>query len=363
MKDLGRFIFASIVVLAAASCRFVFATFLVLAIASCRKDTAIFIPLETTVTVESDTSWKADLSALSNLSTTVLPPLSIEKLVSQLSPEPKLDTCNAERGGTITVPDNVTLTIPASACVNSQNRPCTGKLDVEILILRKKGDFIAFNLPTSSGNRQLISGGVVSVKIRQNGQEVRLAGGKTISVRYIMTEPDSQMQLFDGKFDGRFNFDWIPIPSSIPTAGRPSVTPWVDSSQQRRGYNMVLDRFGVINCDRFSGDSTNFSNKFNVVLPENFTNVNTSVYVAFKDLNSVLALGGNAGAKAFVPFGRGLPVGRVVTVVVLGYVKDKFYLVTKEVTIQNANGATPQTIRLTPEIKEKDALKEVLKNL
>lgn len=341
---------------------YIFALIFVLAVASCRQDTVEFIPIDTITIVESDTTWDDDLLSKSNLSTTFLPTLSIEKLVSQLSAEPKFDTCNAERGGTITVPDNVTVTIPASACVNAQNRACTGKLDVEILVLRKKGDFIAYNLPTSSGNRQLISGGVVSVRVRQNGKEVKLANGKTIKVRYLMTEPDTQMQLFEGKIDGRFNFDWVAIPTVGQSGTRLSVLPWADSLQ-RRGYDMVLDRFGLINCDKFSGDSTNFNNKFMVSLPETFTNLNTSVYVAFKEMNSVLSLVGNSKARAFIPSGRGLPVGRVVTVVVMGFVKEKFYFSKQEVTIQNSLGATGQTVRLTPTVIEKEALKETLKSL
>lgn len=344
MKNFGRFIFASILVLAAASCR---------------KDTTEFIPTDTLTIIESDTTWDDNLLAKSNLSTNLLPPLSIEKLVNQLSAIPKLDSCNAERGGTIIVSDNVTITIPASACVNAQNRACTGKLDVEILILRKKGEFIAFNLPTSSGNKQLISGGVVYVKVRQNGQEVKLANNKTIKIRYLMTEPDAQMQLFEGKHEGRFNFDWVQLNGQ--GNARPSVTPWVDSSssQRRGGYDVVLDRFGLINCAKFSDEPASFNNKLVVTLPEMFTNLNTSIYVAFKDLNSVLSLSGDSRAKAFVPIGRGLPVGKTVTIVVMGYVKEKFYFITKEITIPN----TAQAILLRPAAAEKDDIKEMLKNL
>lgn len=341
---------------------YIAAFLLVFAVASCKKDGTEFIPKETITILEGDTIWDDDLSAKSNLSTTLLPPLSIEKLVSQLSAEPKRDTCNAERGGTIVVPDNVTVTIPANACVTALNRPCTGKLDVEILILRKKGDFIAYNLPTSSLGRQLISGGVVSVKVRQNGQEVKLGLGKAIKVNYVMTEPDNQMQLFDGKIDGRFKFDWLPISILGTGSVLPNLTVWADSSQQRRGYNLVLDRFGLINCDKFSGDSTNFNTKFNVTLPETFTNVNTSVYVAFKSMNSVLALSGNALTKTFTASGRGLPVGKVVTIVVMGYIKEKFYFAKQEVTIQSTTTAG-QSIRLTPTVMEKEDIKTMLNSL
>ena len=337
------------------------ASILVFVAASCKKDTIEFIPKDTITIVESDTSWDNDLSSKSNLSTNLLPTLNIEKLVNQLSPSPLSDTCNAERGGTIEIPNNVTVNIPANSCLNAQNRLCTGKLDVEILILRKKGDFILYNLPTSSGNRQLISGGVVSVKMRQNGQDVHLVLGKTIKLRYVMPEPDNSMQLFEGKLDGRFNFDWIQLPPVGLGNVRPTVTPWADSSQ-RRGYDLVLDRFGLINCDKFVGDSTNFNNKFVVTLSPSFTNINTAVYVAFKDMNSVLSLAGDAHTKAFLPNGRGLPIGRVVTVISMSYIKDKFYFAKQEVTVQSSTGTT-QTVSLAPAIMEKDAIKEILKTL
>ncbi len=336
---------------------------LVFAAASCKKDSTEFIPKETITIIEGDTIWDDDLTAKSNLSTILLPPLSIEKLVSQLSAEPKRDTCNAERGGTIIIPDNVTVTIPANACVNQLNKPCTGKLDVEILILRKKGDFIAYNLPTTSLGRQLISGGVVSIKVSQNGQDVRLALGKAIKVSYVMTEPDNQMQLFDGKIDGRFKFDWLPI-SIIGTGSvLPTVTSWVDSSQQRRGYNLFLDRFGWINCDKFNGDTTSLNNKFSVTLPSTFTNVNANVYVAFKSMNSVLALAGNPQTKTFAASGRGLPVGKVVTIIAMGYIKDKFYFAKQEVTIQSTSGTTAQSVHLTPTVIGKEEIKTILNNL
>ncbi len=341
---------------------YITAFLLVFAVASCKKDGTEFIPKETITIIEGDTIWDDDLSAKSNLSTSLLPPLSIEKLVSQLSAEPKRDTCNAERGGTIIIPDNVTVTIPANACVNALNKLCTGKLDVEILVLRKKGDFIAYNLPTSSLGRQLVSGGVVSVKVRQNGQEVRLGLGKAIKVSYVMAEPDNQMQLFDGKIDGRFKFDWLPISLLGTGVVLPNVTVWADSSQQqRKGYNLVLDRFGLINCDKFSGDSSNFNTKFNVILPETFTNINTSVYVAFKSLNSVLALSGDARTKTFITTGRGLPMGRVVTIVAMGYIRDKFYFAKQEVTIQTTTGV--QSVRLTPVVMDKEEIKAMLNSL
>jgi hypothetical protein len=170
------------------------------------------------------------------------------------------------------------------------------------------------------------------------------------------------MELFEGKSKGRFDFDWAQINTNGASSMRPSINTWTDALR-RKGYDLVLDRFGLINCGKFGGDSTSFNNKFAVSLPTNFTNQNTSVYVAFKNMNSVLTLIGDSKSKTFVTFGRGLPVGRVVTIVTMSYIKEKFYFAKQDVTILNANGSTPQAIRLAPVVAEKEEIKEMLNNL
>jgi hypothetical protein len=151
------------------------ASLLLLGSQSCGKDSDEFIPGNSTTTVKSDTSWQDDLSKLTDISTAVIPPLNIEKLMEELAADPVKRDFNAERGGTIITPDNVTVEFPANSCTTLSNRPCTGTLNVEILVLRKKGEFLLNNVPTASLGKQLISGGAVLVKVSQNGEEVKLA--------------------------------------------------------------------------------------------------------------------------------------------------------------------------------------------
>ena len=167
------------------------------------------------------------------------------------------------------------------------------------------------------------------------------------------------MLLFDGKFEGRFKFDWTPI--ARLNGDFPSWRPWGDSAQTRqRGYDLNLDRFNWVNCDVFSGDSTNLTNKFCVALPDSFTNQNTNAFVVFKDVNSVVALASDARVKQFcVPSTyRGLPIGRQVIIVTVSNIRDRIYIATKEATI-----IANTVLRMEPTVTTKEALKTLIKNL
>ncbi|MDZ7881237.1 MAG: hypothetical protein U5L45_26480 [Saprospiraceae bacterium] len=333
---------------------------------SCGKDTDEFIPVSTKIdtiqTANKDTDWQ-DLFKISNVPTSVLPPLSVEKLMADLAADPTRHDLSAERGGTIVTPDNVRVEFPANSCVTKNNRPCTGNLSVEILVLRKKGEFLLNNIPTISSGKQLISGGAVLVKIKQNGEEVKLARNVSYKVKYQpATAVEEGMKLFEGKFEGRFQFDWSLISPTTNTTNASAVRIWTDTAQGRRitGYELLIDRFNWINCDRFSGDSTFLTNKFCVALPDTFTNQNCSVFAVFKDINSVISLIGDGKVKQFcVPSGyKGVPIGRVINIIAIATIKDRIYISKKEVTI-SANAL----IRVEPVLTTKAALKELISNL
>lgn len=338
---------------------------------SCGKDTDEFIPTNTTTVVKSDTSWQEDLLKINDIASALLPPLNIEKLMAELATTPTTHEVSAERGGTITRPDNVTIEFPANSCVTKTNRPCTGNLNVEVLVLRKKGEFLLNNVPTSSIGRQLISGGAVRIKVTQNGEEVRLARPRDVpyKVRFQSSgTPDAAMKLFEGTPEGRFKFDWIAIPTGgqgIPILPqlRTFALDTVQGQPRLSGYDLSLDRFSWINCDKFNGDSTSLTNKFCVALPDTFTNQNTSVFVVFKEINSVVGLNGDGKTRQFcVPSGyRGLPIGRLVTIITVSTIKDRIYIGKKEVTI--AANTTATAIRVEPTVTTKEAAKQLINNL
>jgi hypothetical protein len=303
---------------------------------------------------KSDTIWE-DESKLIIPSGVTVPLLNIEKLINDLNLPIIKDTFIAEQGGKLELLDDLIIEFPSSSCVNkSNNQPCKGKMDVEYLVLRTKGELIAHDKPTISLGRLLTSGGVVYLMVKQNGVEVKLAPNKTIKIRFKTKITESGMLLFEGKNLNRLQFDWLPISTS-----RDIITTWADSSQEKKGYQLLLDRFGWINCDKFN-DEPNLTNKFCVAVPDTFTNRNTSIYLAFKDINSVVKLEGAPLLKQFcIPLSyKGIPVGKQVTVISISNIDGRYYMDSQETKIELIN-----TIRLKPQRLTADDLKKKILNL
>ena len=324
---------------------------IVLLFQACGKDTTEFIVTGTTTINLTDTAWEDE----SKLTTPIV--LPIEKL--QLAKAPTQDTCTAEIGKKIVVPEDVTVDIPANACVTKNNQICKGKLDIEVLVLRTKGEIVTFDKPTTSGGKLLVSGGVVYISVKQKGEDVKLASGKTLKIRVKSSAEIDGMKLFEGKSMGRFNFDWTPITGNF---GAVTAVIWQDSSQSRenKGFDIVTDRFGWINCDKFH-DEGNLTNKFAVTLADSFSNRNTSIYLVFKDINSVVKLEGVSSSKQFnIPNGyKGIPIGRKISVVSISNFDNGHTPAYSLIDIQETTVVANNTLKLKPlrlsidEIKKK----------
>jgi hypothetical protein len=275
--------------------------------------------------------------------------LPIEKLNDELEKSVYKDSITAENGGKIVTPDDVTVEFPANCCKGG-NGVCKGKLDIEILILKTKGELVSNDKPTVSKGELLISGGVVFINAKQNGVSVTLISNKLVSVKYRMRPVETGMKFFDGGRPDRFKFDWSLISNR-------EIGTWQDSTTQvAGGYQIFTDRFGWINCDKFNPETNNLTDKITVALPDSFSNRNTGVFLVFKDILSVVKLAGDPSIRKFtIPKSyKGVPVGRQVTVIVYGTVKDKTYFATQDLTIAATNTLTMTPLPLVlSEIKKK----------
>ncbi len=324
---------------------------------ACQKDKEEFIPTGTTViqtTAKADTIWENESDLQAPVVGVPTQLLNIEKLINELNKPIIKDSISAEQGGKIELPDDVSLEFPSSPCVSKSNQALKGKLEIEIQILRTRGELIAHDKPTISGGKLLISGGVVFLSAKQNGVEVKVGQNKTIKIRYKIRNTEGSMLLFEGKNLNRLQFDWTLVSTS-----RDVVTTWADSSQEKKGFQLLLDRFGWINCDRFN-DEPNLTNKFCVAMPDSFTNRNTSVYIAFKDILSVVKLEGAPVTKQFcIPQSyKGIPIGKQVTVISISNINGHSYMDVQDATITASNN-----IRLQPKAFSLDDIKKKISNL
>ena len=114
---------------------------------------------------------------------------------------------------------------------------------------------------------------------------------------------------------------------------------------QSHGYEMFCKRFNWINCDKFI-DTTNPRTTVSAILPVNFTNNNTAVYLVFKDMLSVVRMYANTANRLF--YFNNIPINSNVTVVSISKIGDNFYFGTKEEQVTRN-----LVVKLSPEEENK----------
>jgi hypothetical protein len=246
---------------------------------SCQKDTDIFIPDPTSGGL--DTNWVATVTDLAPVS-------EVKRLLRR---ENFLDSIDATAGGTFHTPEGLTVIILPSSLQLSNGQLATGKIHIETMIVKQKGDMVRLDKPTTSFGRVLISGGEIFVKIKKENQELQLAPGKGIYIKYTDPAPTRLMKLFYGDESDPERFNWIPAGNQTGGGG-------VDTMSNPTGYQLFSTQLRWINCDYFadtSGPRVNVS----ASLPADYTNANTTVYLVFKDIRSVVGMYGNMTTRKF----------------------------------------------------------------
>ena len=291
---------------------------------SCRKDTDIFIPNTTSVGL--DTNWVATVTDLSQIS-------EMKKLLRK---DNSLDSVDATAGGTIQTSDGLTVIVLPASLQLASGQLAAGKIYVETILVKKRGDMIKLDKPTTSFGRILVSGGEIFVRIRKESEELHLSPGKSVYIKYNDT-PSSLMKLFYGDESDPQRFNWIQ--STANTSAAIAIT--------SQGYEIVTDRLRWINCDYFADTS---ATRVNVAasLPADYTNANTSLYLVFKDIKSVIGMYGDAASKKFsssnVPSGK---AAIVVSITKKG--TNSYYLGHETITTGQTSLNGTQVVPLKPQ--------------
>jgi hypothetical protein len=281
-------------------------------------------------------------------------------IAQELLLTPMVDSFDVNTGAIINFPDNLTISFPPNCCVgNYASSP--GKIKVEVIWLKKKGDFIRHAKPTTSYNYLLQTGGSFNVLLSKNNIPLQLAPGVSYKLKYRNFSPSADMRFFyeeSWTVGNDSAATWVPgyLP---PNANVGTVNIWqqYDSSTQTiiKGYEMTSSRLRWVNCDFFN-DTTQPFTRLNVSLPVNYTNVNTSVYVVFKSKNIVATLKSDLATKTF--FLPRIPIGSDVTLVSISKIGNDYYLGKKDLTVLNAN-----LNNISPELKSLTEISNYLNSL
>lgn len=305
---------------------------------SCQKDTDIFIP---NTTVGLDTNW---VSATTDQS----PINQVKKL---LAPSVLSDSIDATIGGTLQTSQGLTVIVLPQSLLLGNGQLATGKIYIETILIKQRGDMILMDKPTTSNGRILISGGEIFIRIRKENEELHLDPGKGIYIKYNDAGASSLMRLFYGDESNAERFNWVQSTSNTQSA--------IGVTSQ--GYELFCQQLRWINCDYFA-DTTAGRITVTASLPADYTNANTSVYLVFKDLKAVAGMYGDITTKKFSS--SKVPSGKAAIVVSITKKGTNSYYLGHETIITgqtNLNGI--QTVPLSPQPTSLSDIKAYLATL
>lgn len=306
---------------------------------SCQKDSDIFIPNLSVGGL--DTNWVAAVTDLS-------PVRDVKRLLRK---EHNLDSVDATAGGSFQTPEGLTVIVLPQSLVLTGGAYATGKIHIETMLIRQKGDMVRLDKPTTSFGRVLISGGEIFIRIRKESEELHLAPGKTIYIRYNDPAPNPLMKLFYGDESNPDRFNWLP--TTMNSRGTVAAT--------SLGYDIVSEQLRWINCDYFADSS---GPRVNVVasLPADYTNANTSVYLVFKEIKSVVGMYGDAASKKFMS--SKVPAGKTAVIVSISKKgPNSYYLGHENISIGQTSLNGIQTVPLKPQPTSLTDIKAYLSTL
>jgi hypothetical protein len=295
---------------------------------ACQKDIDIFVP-DAGQTNGADTVWQNSIAA-----TMPVAVLQTNLLIEPLKDSVELSAANITY---LTASNGLVCAFPPLCCINSSGVAVTGRVQVELFAIKKKGDMVLMNKPTTSDGAMLVSGGEIFIRLKKDGQDLALAPGAKINIRYSDFPVNSNMKLFFGEERANGIFNWQPNPDTL--VNRIGFGP--------QFYEITTNHLRWINLDYFYDTSGIARSAVSVKLPSNYTNANTTAFLVFKDLRSVLRMQADVAERRFST-GK-IPQGKVAWVLVMSKQGNDYFFTKEAITTgQNTTVNSTQIIALTP---------------
>jgi hypothetical protein len=275
-----------------------------------------------------------------------------------------IDSFNTAAGATLRFGDSVEISFAPGSCITPGSGGSTpggtpsGNSKLLVLPLKRKGDFIRFFTPTTTANGSILeTGGGLFIRVMKEGQELVLAPGTTVKVKFNDVDSVKQnMQTFYGQeskpvppkgIDTAFSWVRDFDTSYLKTWFKPSNNPLVPSYN---GYEINSKNLRWITADRYI-DSTQLKTKITAILSPNFTNKNTAVFAVFNNQKTVVNLKGDYPSRSFF---ANIPLKSNIKLVSLSKIGADFFL-----GIENVNSVSTVTSHTIK--PEKKSLVDILK--
>jgi len=310
-------------------------------LSSCQKNIDIFVP-DPGQPNGPDTSWYSSITAA----------MPVTALRNSLLLEPYQDTITVNAAiASVATPLGIQINFPPNSCATAAGQIVTGKVQVEVQVVKKKGDMIRLNKPSTTANDSLMTtAGNIFIRLKKDGQLLQLAPGVRINIHYIDLPTVPLMSFFMGDETNPERFSWLPTP--LPNIDTIVVAP--------QSYEIYSSRLRWISVGSFV-EVSNTAPRINVTadMLSQFTNANTIAFTVFKDIRSVVAMQPDVTSRKFIT-GK-LPVGKQITVVAISKMGDDYYLgYESATTLLPPSNSGVQHVRVVP---VKRSLPEILSYL
>lgn len=269
----------------------------------------------------------------------VLSSSSVNNLFDDLLPRSIIDSFNVSMGSTLHYGDttlhygdSTSLVFSPGSCIGSGSSgvPADNAL-VEIMPLKRKGDFIRTFRPTTTSNGSILeTGGGFFIRVSKDGKELTLAAGIPFTINFNDVDtPKQSMQVFYGRegvpapFKGiDTSFSWIRDydTTALPIWSKFSNNPLVPSYM---GYQLNSKNLRWVMAGKYI-DSTLPKTKLTAILSPNFTNKNTAVFAVFNNQKTVVSLRGDYPSRSF--FANNIPLKSSVRLISISKIGSDYYL-------------------------------------
>lgn len=294
----------------------------ILILSSCKKDSIIFVP---DPGYQLDSAWVNTISDQSKIA---------ECVKNIFPPVPLTDTAEILlKDTTIIRRELFDIIIPPGTLKGSSTGDVSGKVNFNLFLLQKKGDFIRLQQSTINNEHFLLnSGGGFFIRFFRGTEELNIIPGKNIIVRYNDLLPLQNMKVYYGTDN---IISTTPVNTSTGwTSSLTSANIYVKPVQRKfnntssYGYEISTDRLRWVNAGLNTSTSTGLIN-LSVYVPDLFSNANTQAYIVFKDSRIIVKLNGDAGSKKFTA--PNIPLNKSALIITISKVAQDYFLGTQEI--------------------------------
>jgi hypothetical protein len=274
---------------------------------SCKKDSERFVPDNDQAL---DSAWSA----------TVPSSAQVHQLAAQLVGKVFVRTLNPTLDSVLETDNGLRIQLPGKFLYLPGMATTLTEVKSEYVMIRKPGDYVRYGIPSQAGMYPLETGGVIFLNLTSNNQPVSIAGEKSILYQFYETDTKPGMNVFYGSRNGFSNtsvFNWV------PANDYPQLGVWDSVNPVRKGYRLSTRHGGLIQVGKYI-ETNSERTKVSVVLPNLFSNCNTSVYLAFKNIRSIVRLEGNASLRTFGV--SNIPINEEVLLFSISKIGDSYYL-------------------------------------